>query len=151
MQNKLSTITLYALFAIVVVVSLLFFLGGNIDDSAEYIEPTFTQTFMFLMYGFVAIAACLVIVTQVWQFVTKVKRDPKKALKSVSGIAILAVLLVVTYAMSIGSAVQVIGLEDLDISTTWLKLVDMQLVSIYVLAVIGAFLMVFAIFAKKLQ
>ena len=59
MLNKLSSIVLYILFAATVVVSLLFYLGGNVDPNAEYVEPTYTNSLMLLMYAFFAIATVI--------------------------------------------------------------------------------------------
>jgi hypothetical protein len=47
---------------------LLFYLGGYVDPNAEYVEPTYTNSLMLLMYAFFAIAAVIVVVTQAIQF-----------------------------------------------------------------------------------
>ena len=64
MLNKLSSIVLYILFAATIVVSVLFYAGGSIDPSAEYVEPTYTNSLMLLMYAFFAIATIIVLITQ---------------------------------------------------------------------------------------
>ena len=149
MLNKLSSIVLYILFAATVVVSLLFYLGGYVDPNAEYVEPVYTNSLMLLMYAFVAIAAVIVLVTQTIQFVKKAISEPKTALKSILGIALLAVILVVTYFVSDGKQVEVLGVEP--ISETWIRLVDMQLYSAYILAGIALVLMAVGSVFKKIK
>jgi magnesium-transporting ATPase (P-type) len=149
MLNKLSSIVLYILFAATVVVSLLFYLGGYVDPNAEYVEPTYTNSLMLLMYAFFAIAAVIVVVTQAIQFGKKAISAPKAALKSIAGIALLVVLLVVTYFMSDGKQVEVLGVEP--ISETWVRLVDMQLYSAYILSGIALVLMAVGGFLKKIK
>jgi hypothetical protein len=149
MLNKLSSIVLYILFAATIVVSVLFYAGGSIDPSAEYVEPTYTNSLMLLMYAFFAIAAVIVVVTQAIQFGKKAISAPKAALKSIAGIALLVVLLVVTYFMSDGKQVEVLGVEP--ISETWVRLVDMQLYSAYILSGIALVLMAVGGFFKKIK
>lgn len=149
MLNKLSSIVLYILFAATVVVSLLFYLGGYVDPNAEYVEPVYTNSLMLLMYAFVAIAAVIVIVTQTIQFVKKAISEPKSAIKSILGIALLVVILVVTYFVSDGKQVEVLGVEP--ISEAWIRLVDMQLYSAYVLAGIALVLMAVGGLFKKIK
>jgi hypothetical protein len=74
---------------------------------------------------------------------------PKAALKSIAGIALLVVLLVVTYFMSDGKQVEVLGVEP--ISETWVRLVDMQLYSAYILSGIALVLMAVGGFFKKIK
>ena len=149
MLNKLSSIVLYILFAATVVVSLLFYLGGYVDPNAEYLEPVYTNSLMLLMYAFVAIAAVIVLVTQTIQFVKKAISEPKTAIKSILGIALLVVILVVTYFVSDGKQVEVLGVEP--ISETWIRLVDMQLYSAYILAGIALVLMAIGGVFKKIK
>ena len=149
MLNKLSSIVLYILFAATVVVSLLFYLGGYVDPNAEYVEPVYTNSLMLLMYAFVAIAAVIVLVTQTIQFVKKAISEPKTAIKSILGIALLVVILVVTYFVSDGKQVEVLGVEP--ISETWIRLVDMQLYSAYILAGIALVLMAIGGVFKKIK
>lgn len=149
MLNKLSSIVLYILFAATVVVSLLFYLGGYVDPNAEYVEPVYTNSLMLLMYAFVAIAAVIVLVTQTIQFVKKAISEPKTAIKSILGIALLVVILVVTYFVSDGKQVEVLGVEP--ISETWIRLVDMQLYSAYILAGIALVLMAVGGVFKKIK
>ena len=149
MLNKLSSIVLYILFAATVVVSLLFYLGGYVDPNAEYVEPTYTNSLMLLMYAFFAIATIIVLITQTIEFGKKAISAPKTALKSILGIALLAVILIVTYFVSDGKQVEVLGVEP--ISETWIRLVDMQLYSAYILVLVALVLMAVGGLFKKIK
>lgn len=151
MQNKLSTITLYVLFVATVIVSALFFFGGNVDSSAEYVEPKFTQELIYLMYAFVAIAAIIVFGFQIWQLLLKLKSNPKQAVKSVAGVVILFILLLVLYLFSSGEPIKILGMEDFELSSTMWKLVDMQLYTMYILTLVGLLLVLVGGFAKKIK
>ena len=149
MQDKISSIVLYVLFGITIVVAGLFYLGGDVDPNAEYVEPVFTQALMILMYAYVVLAAVLVVVTQGVQFIKRCIADAGQALKSVVGILILALLLVVTYIC--GSTEQMTVLDVEPLSDTWMKLLDMQLYSIYILVAVGFLLIIAGSFAKKIK
>ncbi len=149
MLNKLSSIVLYILSAATVVVGLLFYLGGDVDPNAEYIEPVYTNSLILLMYSFVAIAAIIVVIGQTFEFVRKAIANPKQALKSILVFTLLAILLIVTYFVSDGKQVEVLGVEP--ISEVWVRIVDMQLYSTYVLTAIGLVLMAVGGLFKKIK
>jgi hypothetical protein len=131
------------------VVSVLFYAGGSIDPSAEYVEPTYTNSLMLLMYAFFAIATIIVLITQTIEFGKKAISAPKTALKSILGIGLLAVILVVTYFVSDGKQVEVLGVEP--ISETWIRIVDMQLYSAYILVLVALVLMAVGGLFKKIK
>ena len=150
MENKISKIAMYVLFGVTIVVACLFFFGGNVDDSAEYVEPVFTNSLLYLTYAFVAIAALLVIVAAVVNLATDFKKDAKSAMKSVGGVCALVVLFVASYFISSGEPVAVLGIEE-EVTTATYKMVDAQLYTTYVLLIIAVILMICGNFAKKLK
>ena len=150
MLKNISKIVLYVLCAVTAVIACLFFFGGYVDANAEYPEPIFTNALIILMYVLVVLAAVLVIGAQLWQFIKRLQSEPKQALKSVIGIGVLAVLLIITYFCSAGEPMALLGSDDI-VSGGTVKLVDMQIYSIYVLVVIGLVLMAFGGFAKKIK
>ena len=150
MAARISKYVLYALIAVTVVVAALFFLGGYVDESAEYLEPNFTSSLMYLMYAFVAVATLLVVADAVFGFVRKAVASPKNALRSLIGVGLLAVLLLVTFLFSNGGQVNVLGLDNPP-SQTELRLVDMQLYTVYVLLGVSIVAMLFGGFVKKIK
>lgn len=58
--------------------------------------------------------------------------------------------MVISYLCSSGAVVNVLGLEE-EVSVGTLKMVDMELFTIYTLLVVAFLLMIFGNFAKKLK
>ncbi len=150
MENKISKIAMWVLFGVTIIVAALFFLGGNVDDSAEYVEPVFTNALMMLMYVFIGIATLLVIVAACANIALDFKKDKKNAVKSIAGVGVLFLIMVISYLCSSGAAVNVLGLEE-EVSVGTLKMVDMELFTIYTLLLVAFLLMIFGNFAKKLK
>ena len=143
MENKISKIAMYVLLGVTIVVACLFFFGGNV-------EPVFTNSLLYLTYCFVGIAALLVIIAAVANLATDFRKDAKSALKSVGGVCALVVLFVVSYFVSSGEPVAVLGIEE-EVTTATYKMVDAQLYTTYVLLIIAVILMICGNFAKKLK
>ncbi len=150
MENKISKIAMLILFGVAIVIACLFFFGGNVDDSAEYVEPVFTGLLMGLMYAYVGIAALLVIIAAIYNIALDYQKNPKSALKSVIGVGALVLIMVLSYLCASGEAVNVLGLEE-EVSKGTLKMVDMELYTMYALLIIAALGVVFGGFAKKIK
>lgn len=150
MESKVSKIAMIVLIAVAVIVAGLFYLGGNIDDSAEYVEPIFTGALMGLMYAYVAIAAVLVIIGAVINLILDFQKDSKKALKSIGGVGALILIMVISYFVSSGAPVKLLGDAE-EVSTATLKMVDMQLYTIYALVVIACLMVVYGMIAKRIK
>lgn len=147
---SISQITLYILLVVSVVVACLFYFGGYVDPSAEYLEPTYTNELIVLMYVLVAIGVVAALICTVIGFSIKVKNEPKQAVKSLVMIGLVAVIMIVSYALSSGESVSTLG-DGKSLSETWFKLVDMELYSIYVLLGISILVTLVGSFAKKLK
>lgn len=105
---------------------------------------------MYLMYGMFAVTVIATLIGAIAQFGGALKDNPKGAIKSLLGLILLVVLLIVTY--NLGSSETVVlggGAEYSD--TTMLKVTDMFLYSTYVLfaiAAIGALVNLSGIFKR---
>ncbi|MBP6370243.1 MAG: hypothetical protein KA298_05160 [Paludibacteraceae bacterium] len=150
MLNNLSKIALYVLIGISAVVTVLFFWGGNVEASAEYLEPTYTQELIMLMYAFIGIAFLVTLVSLLISFVLDLQSDVKTALKPVISIVALVVLLGLAWVFADGSSIQILGM-DVQPSEADLKFVDMQIKSIYFLSGIAVLLMFLSFFTKRLK
>ena len=96
------------------------------------VEPANTPALMYLMYGMFAVTVVATLIGAIAQFGGALKDNPKGAIKSLIGLILLIVLLIVTY--NIGSSETVImggGTEYTNV--TMLKVTDMLLYSTYVL------------------
>ena len=143
LSYKVSYYIFYVCIALIIVVLALFYgVGYNETNAAGLVEPANTPALMYLMYGMFAVTVIATLIGAIAQF--------GGAIKSLLGLILLVVLLIVTYNM--GSSETVIlggGAEYSD--TTMLKVTDMFLYSTYVLfaiAAIGALVNLSGIFKR---
>lgn len=146
MENKISKIAMWVLFGVTIIVAGLFFLGGNVDDSAEYLEPVFTGELMYLMYIFVLLGTVAAVACFIIHFITK----PKEALTILVVLGSVFILLGITYIFASGAPVNVLGLEEV-ISKGTIKMVESELYTIYILLIIAFVAMIGGNFIKNLK
>ena len=155
MTAKISRYVLLVMLAAAVVIAGLFFaslaFGWNEEALVgDNVVPTYTSSLIYLMYSFVIIATILVLADAVFGFVRKAMANPKNALRSLIGVGLLAVLLLATFLFSNGGQVNVLGLDNPP-SQTELRLVDMQLYTVYILLGVSVVAMLFGGFVKKIK
>ena len=151
LSYKVSYYVFYVCIALILVVLGMFFgVGYNKTNAAGLVEPANTPALMYLMYGMFAVTVIATLIGAIAQFGGALKDNPKGAIKSLLGLILLVLLLVVTYNM--GSSETVVlggGAEYSDV--TMLKVTDMFLYSTYVLfaiAAIGALVNLSGIFKR---
>lgn len=151
LSYKVSYYVFYVCIALILVVLGMFFgVGYNETNAAGLVEPANTPALMYLMYGMFAVTVIATLIGAIAQFGGALKDNPKGAVKSLLGLVLLVVLLIVTY--NIGSSETVVlgdGSEYSDV--TMLKVSDMLLYSTYVLfgiAAIGTLINLSGIFKK---
>ena len=151
LSYKVSYYVFYVCIALILVVLGMFFgVGYNETNAAGLVEPANTPALMYLMYGMFAVTVIATLIGAIAQFGGALKDNPKGAVKSLLGLILLVVLLIVTY--NIGSSETVVlgdGSEYSDV--TMLKVSDMLLYSTYVLfgiAAIGTLINLSGIFNK---
>ena len=151
LSYKVSYYVFYVCIALILVVLGVFFgVGYNETNAAGLVEPANTPALMYLMYGMFAVTVIATLIGAIAQFGGALKDNPKGAVKSLLGLILLVVLLIVTY--NIGSSETVVlgdGSEYSDV--TMLKVSDMLLYSTYVLfgiAAIGTLINLSGIFKK---
>lgn len=130
--QRIASISLYVLFAIGVVIAILFYTGGNLPENAA--EPKITDTALTLAYIYFGIAAILALVMPVFF------RQQSKG-KSMLFLALGFILvLVISYALGSGEPMK--GAED--ISTQSMKFIDGGLLAAYILLGIAFIGVIFA-------
>ena len=151
LSYKVSYYVFYVCIPLILVVLGMFFgVGYNETNAAGLVEPANTPALMYLMYGMFAVTVIATLIGAIAQFGGALKDNPKGAVKSLLGLILLVVLLIVTY--NIGSSETVVlgdGSEYSDV--TMLKVSDMLLYSTYVLfgiAAIGTLINLSGIFKK---
>ena len=150
MANKISKIVFLVLIALTAVVVGLFYLGGDVDATAEYVEPVYTGALVNLMFGFVALAALAVLVMVGVNFVLKLMADPKKALVSTLGVVGFLVFIGLIYAIAPGEQINILGIDEIP-SHTMVKIVDAELYLMYIMTGVALVLMALGSFAKKFK
>lgn len=150
MANKISKIVFLVLVALTAVVIGLFYLGGDVDATAEYVEPVYTGALVNLMFGFVALAALAVLVMVGVNFVLKLMADPKKALLSTLGFVGFLVFIGIIYAIAPGEQINILGIDEVP-SHTMVKIVDAELYLMYIMTGAALLLMICGSFAKKVK
>lgn len=133
LSYKVSYYVFYVCIALILVVLGMFYgVGYSETNAADLVEPANTPALMYLMYGMFAVTVVATLIGAIAQFGGALKDNPKGAIKSLIGLILLIVLLIVTY--NIGSSETVImggGTEYTNV--TMLKVTDMLLYSTYVL------------------
>ena len=155
---RISYYALYAMFAIILIVMGLFFFGGDATGAAvipgvdpEMWQPAQTDALLYLMYALFGIAIAATLVAAVFQFGAALKDSPATAIKSLLGLVLLVVVLVVAWAMGDGTPMQIPGYDGTDNVPFWLKLTDMFLYSIYILLFVTIVAIIASGIKKKLS
>lgn len=127
-----------------------FGVGYNETNAAGYVEPANTPALMFLMYGMFGVTVIATLIGAVCQFGGALKDNPKGAIKSLLGVILLVVLLVVAYNAGSSDAILLASGEEYT-DVTMLKVSDMFLFSTYILfgiAVVGTLINLSGIFKR---
>ncbi|MEG0949596.1 MAG: hypothetical protein RR212_10095 [Bacteroidales bacterium] len=127
--NKYSSWILYGLMLVTVVVFGFFYLGGNVNPDAEYLEPNYTGLVLNLAYIVVVIGLVCTMLFALYQFAVQLKDHPKEAFKTLLTLGAFALLLVITWAMGNGEPLHLPAYDGSDNTYFWLKLTDMWLYS----------------------
>ena len=140
LSYKVSYYVLYAMFALILIVLGLFFFGGDAQGAAvmagvdpEMWQPANTDALLYLMYGLFAVAVIATIVAAIFQFGSALKDNPVSAIKSLIGLILLVLVMVVSWAMGSEETLRMPGYDGTENVPFWLKLADMFLYSIYFL------------------
>ena len=155
---KASYYALYAMFAIILIVMGIFFFGGDATGDAvipgvdpEMWQPAQTDALLYLMYALFGIAIAATVIAAVFQFGAALKDNPASAIKSLLGLVLLVVVLVIAWAAGDGTPMNIPGYDGTDNVPFWLKLTDMFLYSIYILFGATVLAIIFSSIKKKLS
>ncbi|KAA6351312.1 hypothetical protein EZS27_001275 [termite gut metagenome] len=152
LSYKISYYILYVLFAITLVILGLFYFGGEIQSIVpEMAEPKYTDALIYLNYGLFALVAVVTLVAFIYQFITALKDNPVSALKSLSGVVILVVVLMVSWLIGSEEPLTITGYDGPDNVPFWLKLTDMFLYTTYFLLVVTLLAMIVSGIKKKIS
>lgn len=150
MLKNLSRIVLYVLCAITIVVTLLFFMGGDVDPNADYVEPIYTNAMINLMYACFFLTALFAVVSAIWQFVIKLQSNRGSAIKTVVSISLTVLVLVVSYFISTGESITLLGSGEV-VDEQTVRIVDMMIYTIYTMVGAAILLMIVGPLAKRIK
>ncbi|MBQ0029117.1 MAG: hypothetical protein MJZ24_05720 [Paludibacteraceae bacterium] len=124
-----------------------------LSDGVQPTEPNDPNMDLFLkfIYFLLVLTIIVTLANAGMSFVTKLSNDPKKSLIMVGGVAVLALLFIITYATGDGTPMHIVGYEGDQNTSGWLKMTDMFLRTSYILAGVGVLAIIFNAVAKKLN
>ena len=149
LSYKVSYYIMYICFALILVVLGMFYFVGYNNPVGEYNAPEHTETLIYLMYAMFGICVAVTVIGAIAQFGAALRDNPKSAIKSLIGLVLFVVVLVVSYGM--GSDATIMTGDGPYTDTFWLKITDMLIYSIYFLfgvAAIGTIVNLSGIFKK---
>lgn len=148
--NKIPTIALAILLAISIVVSLMFFFGGDVDPNAEYPEPTFTGSLLNWGYILFVLTAVVTIILAIAGFIIRLGSDFRSAIISICGISAVIILLLITYFSADVTPYANLS-EDTDQSEVSMRLTNMCVVSSFILAGIVTLVTLLGFLIKRIK
>lgn len=141
-MKSLPKISLLALMGLSVIISILFFVGGNevdpIMSGGDALDvPSYTNTLLNWSYALIGLSLLVLLIGVAFEMKKNFEIDSKKAIQSV--VAFLAVmgLLVISYALGSGDELKIVGYEGTENQGVWSKVTDMCIYSSYVLLIGG--------------
>lgn len=155
-QNVSGTALLVMLLLSVVVVAM-FFLGGETPMEQRLVadtslsEPAQTDLLIYWMYILFGVTVAVTLVAALYQLVTGFIDSPKTTLKSLLGVVLLVVIMIVSWAIGSGEPLVMPGYEGTENVPFWLKLTDMFIYTIYILMGITVLLIVGFGITKKFK
>ena len=155
--QKVSGSVLLVMLLITVVILGLFFFGGETPVSQRLVadtsmsEPAQTDALIYLTYALLAVAVIATLVGVLFQFGSALKDNPGAALKSLIGLIVLIVVVVIAWTMGSDEPLTIPGYSGTDNVPFWLKITDMFLYSIYILFAGTVLAIIFSSIKKKLS
>ena len=129
-ENRISSILEIALLAVAVLVSVLFFVGGEIEGTEEFV---YTDLLLNTTFILAALAVVVTFVLALANFVKNLLHDPKASMKSLLG---PLGIIVIVYAASIfadGTPLELPGYDGDSNQGVWLIAADVCLFTTYVM------------------
>ena len=126
--EKLPKFTLWALFAISLVIAGFFIFGGQIKFEGiggELLAPVYTEMFLNWTYALFAIAVIVTFVATVFTFVTNFRKNPKKGIGTLAVLVVFALVFVVSWFLGSPEELTIVGYEGTDNVGFWAQYSDM--------------------------
>lgn len=131
LSYKVSYYLLYVFFALTLVVLGVFY-SGEWPVVGEYKTPENTDLLIYFMYAMFGVCVAVTLIGAVAQFLSALRDNPKGAVKSLIGLVLFVLVLVVTYGMA-SDASLLLADGTVYNDASWLKITDMLIYSTYFL------------------
>ena len=158
LSYRFSYYVLYAIFAAILIVLGVFYFGGDAKGDAvlagvdpEMWQPAQANALLVLMYGLLGLTIVATVFAFVLQFGTALKDNPGKALKSLIGVILLVIVMIIAWSIGSGDPLTIPGYGGSDNVYFWLKVTDMFLYTFYFLLGATILAMIFSSIKKKLS
>ena len=152
--NKLPNLSLWILFAISIVVSVLFWVGGSEQveiNGNPWDQPFFTDALLDWTYILFGLTLLITLVVTIKQFVDTFKVNAKKGWTSLAVIAAFAAVFVISWFLGSSETINIIGYEGTDNSGFWAQYTDMCVFSMYILCVATVLTIIGTLVYSKLK
>ena len=147
-MSKISSIALYALIILSVVVLGLFYFGSS-AQMGEHTYPFHTDTLIYWMYILLGIAIVITLGASLVQFALQFKHNAKEAVKTLVFLTLFVLVLVIAYVLGDPTPLTIKGYEGTGNSPFWLKITDMNLYTTYFLTVVAILCIVVGAVKKR--
>ncbi len=137
-SKKILNILTIVMFAITAVLLCLFMFGGEVPNQV-YPTPVYTSTLLNWAYVLFGMAIVSAIIFPIIRLFTR----PQQAIKSIIGLAVIVIVVLIAYAMADGTPMKLIGYNGPDNVPSMLILSDTIIYTMYflfagtVLAIVG--------------
>jgi len=130
-------VTLLALMAIGIIVSVLFYVGGSegsLEVAGDFLNiPRFTNLFLIWNYILLALVICITLGVVVEEFIKLYKADKKKAIRVLAAVVGFICLLLLCWLLGSPAEVKIVGYEGADNVGNMARLSDACLYLTYIL------------------
>lgn len=151
-MKRFPQICLWALFAISVVIGVLFFAGGSEQifyNNEEFSQPIHTDILLNWSYILFALTLVLTLVISLLSFIKTFIANPKKGIAILSVLIVFALLFVIGWALGSGDRMEILGYDGSDNEGFMAHYSDMCIIVAYILGGLTLLsLLVTAIYAK---
>jgi len=113
----------------------LFYFGGEASAPLvpDMANPVHTDTLLYLMYGLLGLTVAVTVIAFIAQFGAALKDNPMAAVKSLLGVVLLVVVMIVAWSMGSEEPLVMSGYDGTENVPFWLKITDMFLYTLYFL------------------
>ncbi|MDY4043117.1 MAG: hypothetical protein SOY65_04820 [Marinifilaceae bacterium] len=130
--NKYLNILTIVMLVITAVLIVLFFAGGELPNQA-YSTPVYTEQLLYWSYFLFAACAIAALAFPIVRLFTR----PKQAVKALAAVGLLAIIVLIAYAMADGTPLKISGYTGPDNVPSRLILTDTLIYTTYFLGIIA--------------